>query len=346
MRTPIATVLIILFSGCFPLELSVTPNGAIVIPRNEGVLVYNPAAKTGQLIPSAKGEVPAFAVASPDGTKVAWASTLLEENGKPGTQSRLLITDIKSGATEEVMIAKYAAFIQWAPNGLSISYSFISGENFEGVEESLPEIRVITIEEKSEKVVSRNTSAIHRWTPDGKGIVFLKTETKDTMGRSGSLVLYDVKSGRARKIAPMRDAEWFDLSPDGQEAVLSAKKDDEKSLFVVKVENGATQKIAYDAAFARYSPDGSHVVIHKEDALWIAGRDFALPEQSLVRAEPIEGMEGGKYHPVWYSKDEVLFLGKRATFGLIVFTRELMAANIHTNAVRNFQPGIESSLNN
>lgn len=346
----------LLAAGCFPLELSISPRGEIVIPRAEGVLVYDPKTGDGTLLPrGAATDAPAFAVISPDGSQLLQAVLEIDQQGNTGNQARFLLGSLGSDTpAEELAIVENACFLQWAPDAKTFSYAAVSGQNYEGIQENLPEIKIMNPADKSEKLVGRNTSLIHRWTADGKSLLFLKTEAKDTDGRLGSLVAYNAESGKVRKIARILEAEWFDLAPDGNEVILSAvamapagkrpakPETAEKALYLVNVADGTFKRLVGDANFARYSPDGKHIALLADNAIWICGRDAVKPEKPLMRS--VMEFDNTKYQPIWLSNTEVLGMAKRAVYGAVAFSTELQAGNIETGEVRSLQDGIEACV--
>ena len=346
----------ILSTGCYPLELSVSSEGTIAIPRAEGVALFNPKTGVGSLIPIGHpSDAPAFAVISPDGTQLLTAYLMLDEKGEPGNQSQFLMSSLKNpGESEEMAVVENGCFLQWSPDGKLFSYAFVSGQNYDGVDENLPEIKIMNPADKSERLVSRNTSLMHRWTADGKGIVFLKTEAKDTDGRLGSIVIFSTETGKTRKIAKILDAEWFDLSPDGKEIILSAaamaasgktpKKDElsGKSLYLVSISDGAFKRLDEDAAFARYSPDGKRIALLAEKAIWITGRDAVRPEKPLMRA--MMEFDNTKFQTTWLSNTEVLSIVKKPVFGVVAHTCALQVGNVETGDVRLLQNEIEECV--
>jgi hypothetical protein len=345
-----------LLTGCFPLELQVTSQGEIVIPRAEGVLVYNPAGPSRLITVDAAKELPAFAVVSSDGTRLARAGLALDENGDAQNSSQLLLTDLESRVTTELTVVENMSFLQWDPTGRYLSYAFVSGQNYDNIDESLPELKLFNVADQSEKSLGKNTSSIHRWTADGKGIWFLKTEAKDTDGRLGSLCLYDVAKGQVRKVARVLQAEWFDVSPDGKEIILSARgmaaagtraapvdENNSSFLFVVDTQKGSFRRLEYNAAFARYSPDGARVAILKDNALFVTDREFAEPQDKLTRCVG-ELENSAKFHLSWLSNTELLAIRKRSVYGNAGFMPELVAVNVENRAVRSLQDGIEEAV--
>lgn len=352
----------IVVAGCYPLELSVSSGGEIAIARAEGIVVYNPKTGEGTMIPRGhQADAPAFAVISPDGTKVLHSCLEIDEKGNTGSQSRIMLSLVKPGSdaegaeeTGEMAVVENGCFLQWAPDAKVFSYGYVSGQTYDGIEENLPEIKIMNPADKSERLVSRNTSLMHRWTPDGKGIVFLKTEAKDTDGRLGSIALFNTANGKIRKIARILDAEWFDLSPDGKEIILAAAamaepgktpvKEEyaDKVMYLVTVADGTFKRLDGNANFARYSPDGNHIALLADNAIWITGRDGVKPEKPLMRA--VMEFDNAKFHPTWISSTEILSIVKRAVFGAVAHSCELQAGNIETGEVRSLQDGIEECV--
>jgi hypothetical protein len=346
----------LLLAGCFPLELQVTPQGEIVIPRAEGVLVYNPAGVSRLITVDSLKELPAFAAVSADGTRLARAGLALGENGDAQSTAQLLLTDLESRTTTELAIVENMSFLQWDPKGRYLSYAFISGQNYDDIDESLPELKLFNVADQSEKSLGKNTSSIHRWSADGKGIWFLKTEVKDTDGRLGSLCYYTLATGQVRKVARVLQAEWFDVSPDGSEIILSARgmaeagnraapADENNSswLYVVDTKKGSFRRLEYNAAFARYSPDGARVALLKDNAVFVTTGAFEEPTEKLARCVQ-ELDNSAKFHLTWLSNTEILAVRKRSVYGNAGFAPELVAVNVDDRTERSLQDGIEAAV--
>ncbi len=346
----------LLIAGCFPLELASTADGRIAIPRAEGVLVFDPASGTGRLVLKENArEAPAFAVISRDGSLLARAALRLDDDGDPGSASRILVTTLADGSTKEITEVSNCSFLQLDPRGRYLSYTCIGGTSAEGVDESLPELKLVNLAEQSEKRINFNTSSVHRWTADGRSIVYLKTDLKDTRGRVGALCVYDVESGKIRRVAAICGAEWFDISPDGTRVVLSAKslaaagtepvatEETTSALYEILLADGSFRRLESDADFCRYSPDGKLVAIFRENALWTAPADFSK-EPARITATVVNLDNSTKFHPTWISANEVLILKKKAIFGTLAYTFELSSVNVATGEIKPLQDAVEAAI--
>lgn len=341
-----------LMAGCYPVELSVTRGGEIVVPRAEGVVMYNPATGAGRLVAAGDAsEATAFAVASPDGSRLARAVTVRNASGDPGSEFVILITDLRTLTSETVATCSNGTFIQWDPQGRFLSYSFVSGEQFDDVTENMPELHLYDLEAHSEKQIATNVAVAHYWLPDGSGIVLLRTEGKDTDGRIGALGVYDLKSGKIRRVTRLMGAEWFALSPDGAEVITVAQgaqaatggrrsRGDQKALYAITLERGSFRRLEFVADHARYSPDGQRVAYMKDKQVWVTNRELDQAEAALSPAA-IELGQSTKVHLTWYDATQLLVIRNHAVFGVAGLAPELILVNTVTGEARNLQPEID-----
>lgn len=339
-------------TSCFPVELAAGRDGSIAVPRPEGVVIYDPAAQAARLVPPvAAGQADAFAVPTPDGRWLVRVTRPYDGTQDPGSEGTLWITHLEDGTSRKLATFENGTFLQVAPRDGRISWSFVSDEQHDGVAENMPELHVMEIQKGTSARVAVNVSVTHRWMPDGANIVYLRTEGKDTDGRVGSLIVQDVTQGTTRRIARVSGAEWFDLSPNGTEVILSAQgmaalegrrrsRGDQKALYIVSLADGSFRRLEFNAEHARYSPDGDSLAIIKDKALWILGRDGELPQSPVFRGITNEVDNGTKVHLSW-SGNHVLVLAPRPRFGVVGLSPELVLVHAATGEARNVQAEID-----
>ncbi len=355
-RHSLATLVILAsaaLSACYPVELSTMRDGTVIVPRPEGVVLYDPDGAAARLVPPvAPGLADAFCVGTPDGRWLVRAVRPYDGVEDPGSATAIWITDLRADTSREIASFENGTFVQVAPKDGRISWSFVSSEQHEGVAENMPELHAHEVLTGATTRVAVNVSVTHRWLPGGAGIVYLQTEGKDTDGRVGALCVADVTTGQVRRIARVSGAEWFDLSPDGTEVILSAQgmaaiegrrrsRGDDKELYVVNLEDGSFRRLEFNADHARYSPDGRRVALLKDRGVWITDREFELPENPTWRGVIGEIDNGTKVHLSWANNREILVLAKRPRFGLAGMSPELILVNAETGASRNLQADLD-----
>ena len=352
-RTVFAAFLFIC-SGCFPMEIAVSKNGDIVIPRAEGFVVYNCVSKTGYVIKNNQAdEAPSFAALSADGSILARAIQFRGQEGTLTSLSKILVGPVNGSEAKEVDSVDNACFIQISPDNKTVSYSVVLNQGAEGLDEAMPELHIYSIESGLNNRVSRNVSVIHRWTSDGK-IIFLKTDSKKDQTRFGRLCSYDPATNKISNIVSVTGAEWFDLASGGEEAVLSAKavstnakdlsnlaEDVEKKLFVINLKTMEIRALEYDADFCRYSPNGNKIALLRKNQVEVTDRSWPEPTKVLVSMAAAELENSTKVHLSWLNNSELLVLRKKAIYGVNGVSLELVVCNVENGEIKSLQREIE-----
>ena len=352
--------------GCFPVELSVSPDGAIVIPRQEGFYVYDPAKGAVKSLYSPKGEKPVFAQYSPDGKQVLVVSTGKSEGMGQGFVAAVMPAG--GGEPKQVFAGGNLTYAQWSRDGKSITFTRLADDKVVPLEEGLPELILVNPADGTSKKVLSNTGVIHRWFNDSKSVLAVQVTAKNqTNGRYvGKIVQVEAPGGTVKPLAAMvseTNKMFLHLSPDGAKALFTAvgagKPDQaldanaagDSQLQELTIATGAIRAVKPKAIYAMYSPKGTKVLVGSAggDAgltLEVFGADLAKGQTIATDAAATSG--GGPdsvdIYPVWLDDNTVLYLRLHAVYGKDCKNFELVSVDAQGGKPKNHQTVIESNL--
>ena len=113
-RRLLALLPLLLLAGCFPIELDVR-DGKLLIPREEGFFVFDPASgKAAKVGGNADGK-PVFARFSPDGKE---ALTVVKGSGF--NEFIFSITPAAGGKGRQIYKAENTAYVLYSPDGANL----------------------------------------------------------------------------------------------------------------------------------------------------------------------------------------------------------------------------------
>jgi len=361
---------IVLLGGCLPIELSVAPDGRVLIPRNEGFFTYD--AKTGAVkrAYAAEGIKPNFATFAPDGTKFL----AISEAGDGGFGGGFAIEVVdEAGKAKRISTDQNVTYATWSPTGEKAAITRIAQQKHAPMDENMPELAIIDPAAGTSKAIAHNVSVIHRWLPGGKTLLALQLTSKneETDLYTGALVRIDASSGEASPIASVISGKsvHIDVAADGKKALLSvfqaakagAKlampgEDDEvdtdaTTLYTVDLATGEVAEAHKGASYAKFSPDGKHVLIatpSDDEGLKLEVADSAMSKTTTI-ADGVMSEAGGLGQSVdvyasWLSNDTVIYLTQRAVYGTAGLNITLTSVGIDGKGEKNHQPIIDSAV--
>jgi len=164
---------VVLLAGCFPITVSVAPDGRIALVREEGVVVYDLAKGEAKLVAKPAGDTKAAWVQfSADGKKLFYVTT--REN-TPGT---VFVTDASGGAAKELYKGDSPmAWALWSPDGKYISVGEVATQS-KGDLGNLVAVKAIAVDTGKVTDILDDSVMIHDWTPDSKAIVAVVVKAK------------------------------------------------------------------------------------------------------------------------------------------------------------------------
>jgi hypothetical protein len=364
----LASLLLLSFAlaGCLPVELSVSPGGKILIPRQEGFVAFEPAKGTAAVVPVAEGDSAAFALYSPDGKSVLAISKT--SGGGMGTAFNVKL--LAGQAEPKALLgATNLTYARWSPDGKGVTLTRLADAAVAPMKDQLPELILINLADGAKKTLASNVSVIHRWFPDSKAILTFQIAAKQDKGDrySGSLVRLNVETGQAEPLAAVLGPKqvFFDLSPDGKKVLFTAIQAGkpgvaatskpaaaaEAALYELDVATGAVRVAAPKAVYAVYSPKGTKVLVGIEGGN--AGVQLQVGKADLTDLHPVaEGAvksigdptSSAEVYPTWLDDETVLYLTLRNVYGIAGKNLSLMSVAADGKNPRDLQPKLDAAL--
>ena len=351
-----------LLAGCLPVELSVSPSGTIVIPRQEGFCVYDPAAKTAKVVSAPKDQTAVFAQYSPDG------KTLLvigKEAGEGPGQGFIVATmPAQGGEATKVYSGTNITYARWSPDGKWIAVTRVSDQAKAPVKENLPELLVVNAAEGTNKTLLSNTSALQRWSADSKSLYGMEISAKKDNRYTGTLVRIDASSGKTTALADLvSDKVFLDVSPDGSKVLFTAltagavgtKLDDaEKTSHLFELTlGGQVRAVADKVSYAVYSPKGTKVLVassgkNDQEGGKLEVFDAAMTKGATAASDAAlhcgDGPTSVDVHPGWLDDQTVLYLRLHTVYGVAGKNIELTSVDAEGKKRTPHQATIDSQL--
>ena len=268
----LAALALLLAAGCFPIELDVSKDGKLLIPRQEGFFVFDPAAGKVQKVCDAEGGKPVFARFSPDGKEILTVTKV--EGGL--NDFRFAVVPLGGGKDREIYKGSNTGYVRYSPDGASIAITRGSEKEDPQFKERVPEVVVVAVKDGTTKVAARKVGVLFRWFADSKRLLVFELAKKDERGTYfGNLAIVDIAAGKSTPVvaAAVNTHCFFDLSPDNKKVLFTALRADkagadvskgnefEAKLFELDVASGAVRKTERTARYAIYSPDGKKVLL-------------------------------------------------------------------------------------
>ncbi len=325
---------VMLFIGCLPVELDVSKDGQVLIPRQEGFFSLDLQKGRMTKLYAPKEGSPVFARYAPDGKSI-----LAVVNINDSFSFR--IVGVSDGTEKEVLNATNAAYTRYSPNGHYLAITRVADSQKPPITENMPELHMIQTSDGMGKVVAHNISSHIRWMPDSKRILVFQIDKKnDKRQLFGNLVLIDVGTGAKKVVAAAvgSSSTFFDVSPDGRKillvalnagapkAQLSVGDQDKAKLFEIDAAKSSVRAILKTAEFAIWSPDGKRVLIggaEKNGAQTLEVADARLKEFVTVATDASAKAGGGMgtdtmIYPGWIDSRTLFYLARKAVYGTAV----------------------------
>lgn len=327
----VVLVLAVLMAGCFPIELDVSRDGKILIPRQEGFFALDVTTGKMERVYNLPGGNPIFARYSPSGTEMV---AVTESDGKMMGKSHVLtLVTLSTGASRVLYSGSNTTYARWSPDGQYISLSRIAQHKTPPLEENLPETTLIPIRGGAPKLLASNTSALHRWFPDSKALLIFQIEKKENNVYRGTITALEIASGKGKPLASVLGSQgvFFDLSPDGTTVLFTAKaagppgarlQSEKERLFELNIPKRTIRAVKERAKYAIWSPSGNWVLLGTDEkngilTLQVADRGFTqfrkIGSDAASKVSEGIGFQTSIY-PGWLGEETVFYLAKTAVY--------------------------------
>lgn len=369
---PLSAILLTLLAvaaGCMPVELSVSKEGKVLVPRQEGFYVFDVA--TGQATAITKGsekEQPAFGVFATDAKSVVTAT-------KAGGRIRIDTITLADKVSKTLCKESNVIYLRLSPDGKTVSINRLADKAVKPFEKkNLPELILVDVATKTRTVPAANVSAIHRWFPDSKHILTFRilSKHKDKDEYTGQLVKMDPTGKTVTPLAEVLGADkiFFDLSPDGKSVLFTAlaaakvgaevpkEAKGKLQLFALDIPTGVVQTVKNKAGYplssvkyAIYSPDGKAVLMGIKESnsqMDLHVGDSKLAKTRKVASDAAEQAGGSmgavEIYPCWFDNDTFLYLRLRTVYGTQGQNLQLTSIDAPGKNVQNLQPALEQAI--
>ncbi len=349
-------------ASCFPIELDVSSDGKLIIPRAEGFFTYDPATgKTEKVLGNEMG-APVFARYSPN-KKDLLAVTKSNEGFNA---FQFLIVPLAGGKPKPVFKGENTAYVRFSPDGDQLAISKGSDKDDPDLKERVPEVHLVSLKDGKSKVAVRKVGVLVRWFPDSKRLLVFSIQKKDENSKYyGNLATLDIATGKTTNVcSAVSDQQvHLDLSPDGKTACftaysagkpgadLPAPESFEKLLFLVDIASGKLTDTKREASYAIFSPDSKNLLIGAPAGgfsfdtlkLEVAPID-KLDEATAVtqKAHKPVSFGGGGMFPGWQNNKTVFYFVQKEVYGTEAKSVHLMLVDADGSNRRNAQPAIDA----
>ncbi|MCA9056663.1 MAG: hypothetical protein KDA75_22700, partial [Planctomycetaceae bacterium] len=317
--------------------LDVSPQGELVISRQEGWFVFNPATGKVRKVRGASGDEPIFARFSPDGESLLTIAAVTHGDG----DFTFTTTPLNGDPSSLLLRTRYPAYLAYSPDGAKIAFTrmVLDARGPEEDDDESGELVLLDPRTGETKVLARRTGALFHWLPDSSALLTAQVPRKPSSDRpDAQLVRVDASTGDATAIASFAREEPYhlDVSPDGTQAllcstaavrpeqVLPAAEIPTSQLYVVDLRTGELHETGRTAHVALYSPDGRSVLIGRrgadgsapEDGQLLVGSADLTDLRTIARdaslSDPSSGMT---VSPGWIDDERLFYFNERSVYG-------------------------------
>jgi len=356
--------------GCLPIELDVSPDGQVLVPREEGLFQYDPATgKATQLAQPADGQ-PAFALYIPE-SKDKLLITGGGSGGSPmgGSGFTFNVLDPR-GKSRVVYSGSNVTYASVSPDGKHIGISRVSDQQSQEFEQNMPELLAVNLGDGTKTAITSNASALHRWMPDGRHLLVLHLLSKDSENDlyTGQVALYNLEGKQTKVVGTVvgpRDV-FLDLSPNGKKLLCTATAfapgsnvemkvdpEAEPKLHLIDMVDGEIQATGENIDYGIWSPDGDHILIggnEDDGTLTLRVTGPTLAGAHTVAEDAAASISGGfgpgtDIYPGWVDDDTIHYLAKKSVYGTAGKNLFLTTVNVDGSNRRTHQHHLDAAAN-
>lgn len=345
----------VLIAGCFPVLLHVDKRGRVLIPRDDGVFIYDSRKGTTQLLAKVPEGTAAWARWSANG-RMALIGAIDESN-----RAELLVAKIGGRRAKSFGTFDQMACAFWSPEGKAVTVGELTGQNS-------CRISMVNLLNGKKRVLLDRSLPMHRWLPGGRIVAFrIEARHADTDAYLGNLVIVSAKTGNMKTLAEAicERSSSIDVDARGQSALLVEwTRFPGFKLTKVNMKKGTkTTLVKQGVISAAWSPDGKHIAVvrHKEtekpsgDERRQGRREAELVvtdangENPKVLAQGIvtetdDPADRRPVYPTWLDKKTILYFTHATVYGLGGRSMQLVRVEIDGSGQTNLQLGIDEGV--
>lgn len=363
-RFLILGIVLMILGGCLPIELDVSKDGKILIPRQEGFFVLDPTTGQAKKVADGAGKSPVFACFAPDAKQFL----AVTQQGEGGGNMTFRLADLATGKTRDLYSASNCTYVSYSPAGSHFAVCRLSDKSSEHLDQNMPELIVVDVRGGNAKTLHTDVASLHRWSADGQSLytVLLLEKEKESDNYGGELARINVADGKITRFCKLAgpDGMFFDVAPDGETLLFTAMTavtmkdkltipkegdDDELTLFQCDTTNGQVKMLRNQVKYAVYSPDGKHVLIGSDEKnsllkLQIADASFAKTTSVSEKAAASTGGMGqtASIYPGWIDNSTVHYLAQVQAYGTAGKNLALMSATL-AGKKKSLQPAVDAA---
>lgn len=317
-------------AGCFPVELDVNGNSELLVARQEGFFVYDPASHKASMLLAAKGERPVFARFAPDGRQA-----LLVTNTRSIDEYRFAVMNLPGSTPRTIYTGRNTALALFSPDGKYLAVSRVAEKERKNAA-NINEILLIDLANDITTTLLEETLFSFRWFNDSKRLALFKIEDTNEGAMTGYVVEFDIATKKEKRLATASvtgQTMCIELRPDQQTIVFSAANAGKPGanldglekhaglgtpLWLWNAKDGSVTKIDDHAEYARFSPKGDRLLLARMDRtgqgeLRIANAD-GRGAKKLIDGVTLS-INRDVMLPGWLNDDTVYYFTTRHTYG-------------------------------
>jgi hypothetical protein len=362
MKTHVVIVLAlvaVLVAGCFPVLLHVDKRGRVLIPREDGVFIYDGRKGTTQLLAKVSEGTAAWARWSVNGRMVL-VGAINESN-----RAELLVAKVGGKKAKSYGKFDQMACAFWSPEGKAVTVGELTGQNS-------CRISMVNLINGDKRVLLDRSLPMHRWLPGGRIVAFrIDARHADTDAYLGNLVVVSAKTGDMSTLAEAicERSSSIDVTSRGLFALLVEwTRFPGFKLTKVDMKKGTkTTLIKQGVISAAWSPDGKHIAVvrYKESDKTLDDDYRRYRRRDPSRVELVVTDADGKnpkvladgivtetnssddrrpVYPAWLDKKTILYFTRATVYGLRGRSMQLASVKIDGSKQTNLQLGIDEGV--
>jgi len=354
-------ITLLLVFGCEGISVSVNKDGEIAIPREEGIVIYNPVSGDVRIFQQNenKNEIPVLTAWNADGNALAY--TLRPKKGNKSTS--LFIRKKREDAPKLIYSSKYPiSQIRWSPAGDAVSIAR------QGVSIQYKSADIALIDVNTGKVLKEFLSVgdSHAWL-DKNSLIYVKIKDVNPDNAAiykGTLTLYnrlldeelpltEVLFSREGSITAdpfHRQIGFTAIEAGPQVGPYTDFMSDENFAYIIKPGNFPEIIYSEPVTFLLFSPDGTRLLGKRKE--W-DDSDLILINWRLKTAQTVQesvpdfiSTDSMKIplYPAWYDSRSLVYFSIHYKYGANGKDLRLMHLDLITEKKRDLQLAVDQGV--